>query len=157
MTLSGSISSSSINIVNNSWFTPSSTSSRTGGPKRRSKSSCSRLVKRSSESSSSISKSWFRVTRNVRWPTISIPGKSCSRFSAIKSSRGMNRVECSVVGIKRLKIGGTFTRAKNFSLVSGLITRTPKLRDRPEMYGNGCDGSTANGVSTGKMRALKRS
>ena len=32
---------------------------------------------------------------------------------------------------------------------------TAKLSESPEMYGNGCDGSTANGVKTGNTRSVK--
>ena len=33
-------------------------------------------------------------------------------------------------------------------------TRTARFSDRLEMYGNGCPGSTARGVSTGKIWSL---
>src|SRR4051794_36816817 len=46
--------------------------------------------------------------------------------------------------------GGTFTRAKCSLKVLVLRTTTARLSDSPEMYGNGCAGSTANGVRTGK-------
>ena len=45
---------------------------------------------------------------------------------------------------------GTFTRAKRCSIVSGLRTNTPKLIAKFDTYGNGCAGSTASGVNTGK-------
>ena len=54
-------------------------------------------------------------------------------------------------GIKRFKIGGTFTRAKKTAPVVGFLTITARLSERPEIYGNGWDGSTANGVNTGKI------
>ena len=47
--------------------------------------------------------------------------------------------------------GGTLTRAKCSLPVDGFTTTTARLSDRPEMYGNGCAGSTASGVSTGKI------
>ena len=47
--------------------------------------------------------------------------------------------------------GGTLTRAKCSLPVVGLDTTTARLSDSPEMYGNGCAGSTASGVSTGKI------
>ena len=37
----------------------------------------------------------------------------------------------------------------NWSLPSGFRSITAMLSERPEMYGNGCAGSTASGVSTG--------
>ncbi len=43
------------------------------------------------------------------------------------------------------------TRAKWRWPLTGLRTTTARLRERPEMYGNGCAGSTASGVSTGKI------
>ncbi len=52
--------------------------------------------------------------------------------------------------------GGTFTRAKRRSHGrSGRVTTTAKFSDRCEMYGNGWPGSTASGVSTGKMRSVE--
>ena len=47
--------------------------------------------------------------------------------------------------------GGTFTRAKCSLPEVGLRTSTARLSERPEMYGKGCAGSTASGVSTGKI------
>ena len=49
----------------------------------------------------------------------------------------------------RGKSGGILTRANRFSPVSG--SRRPTAIDsvRVLMYGNGCPGSTASGVSTG--------
>ena len=40
--------------------------------------------------------------------------------------------------------------------LTGLRTTTARFRDRPEMYGKGCAGSTASGVSTGKIWCRKR-
>ena len=45
--------------------------------------------------------------------------------------------------------GGTLTRAKSSLPAIGFLTVTAKFIDNPDMYGNGCDGSTASGVSTG--------
>ena len=39
----------------------------------------------------------------------------------------------------------------------GVAHSTARFSDRFEMYGNGCAGSTASGVSTGKIRSLKTS
>ena len=53
---------------------------------------------------------------------------------AINSSIGRNLVEpVEFVGMKRERIGGTFTRAKNSSSLSGFLTMTARFRDRPEM------------------------
>ena len=57
----------------------------------------------------------------------------------------------SAVSMKRGSEAGTFTLANNSSLVSGCLTSTAKLRDNPEIYGKGWDGSTARGVRTGKI------
>ena len=61
----------------------------------------------------------------------------------------------SVVSINLGKDAGTLTRANNSSLVSGCFTKTAKLSESPEIYGKGCEGSTARGVSTGKIRFSK--
>src|SRR5699024_505873 len=53
--------------------------------------------------------------------------------------------------MKRGSSGGTFSRAKCSLPVVGLRTITARFNDSPEMYGNGCAGSTASGVSTGKI------
>ena len=53
------------------------------------------------------------------------------------------------------KIGGTFTRAKCCLSDFGLRRATARFSDSPEMYGNGCAGSTASGVRTGNTRSLK--
>ena len=63
----------------------------------------------------------------------------------------------SARGRNRGSSGGTLTRAKRVSPVSGSRTVTARLSDRFEMYGNGCAGSTASGVSTGKMRSANSS
>jgi hypothetical protein len=46
-------------------------------------------------------------------------------------------------------------RAK--ALPSGASTISPRFRLDGEIYGNGCDGSTANGVKTGKTFSRKYS
>src|SRR5918996_2171856 len=80
-----------------------------------------------------------------------MPGKSCERCAAMTSSRGTKR--SSPTGRNRAKFGGTLTRAKCSVPVRGLRTTTARFSDSPEMYGNGCAGSTASGVSTGKIRS----
>ena len=49
------------------------------------------------------------------------------------------------------KFDGTFTLAKSSIPVSGFLTMTARFSDSPEIYGNGCDGSIASGVNTGKI------
>ena len=53
------------------------------------------------------------------------------------------------VAMNRERIGGTFTLAKDSSLVAGFFKITAKFNDSPEIYGKGCEGSTASGVKTG--------
>ena len=130
-------------------------SSRTTSPKRRRRSSCSTASSRSS-ASSETSKSASRVTRNIERSTISMPGKSRSRKWAITLSSGSNR-PFEPAGKKRGNPSGTFTRAKRSSPLSGSRASTPRLRDRPEMYGKRCPGPTPSGVSTGKISRWKRS
>ena len=81
-----------------------------------------------------------------------MPGNSASRCAAITCSSGTKRVRPGSA-TKRGSSGGTLTRAKRCSPVAGSRTATARLSERFEMYGNGCAGSTASGVSTGKMRA----
>ena len=140
------------------------TSSRTGGPNRRRASSRSRACSRSSSRSSSTSSSALRVTRNRWCSTICMPEKSWSRCAAISSSTGRNRARrvpsgatprlCGTV-TKRGTLLGTLIRANSSGPPSGSRTTTARLSDRPEMYGNGCAGSTASGVSTGKTCSRK--
>jgi hypothetical protein len=66
------------------------------------------------------------------------------------SSSGMNRLDpVEEVAINLERIGGTFTLANDSSLVAGFFKITAKFNDSPEIYGKGCDGSTARGVRTG--------
>ena len=146
---------------------PSAISRRTGGPKRRRSSSFSIAFSRFSASSSSTSTSSLRVTRNVWCSWTTIPGKSVSRCSEMTSSTGTNDIgpfsgeaACTSgalgrpdasTAMNRGSSGGTLTRAKCSLPVAGLVTTTARFSDSPEMYGNGCAGSTASGVSTGKI------
>ncbi len=131
----------------------SSTSSRTGfAPRRRRRRTLWIASSRSSASSSSTSRSASRVRRNVWCATSSMPGNSRSRCAAITVSSGTNRSP-SGSGTNRGSSGGTFTRANLRTPVIGSRTNAARLRDRFEMYGNGCAGSTDSGVSTGKMRS----
>ena len=84
-----------------------------------------------------------------------MPGNSWSRCAAMTSSSGTNR--CASTGTNLGRICGTFTLAKCSVPVRGLRTITARLRERPEMYGNGCAGSTASGVRTGNTREPNRS
>ncbi|CAB4542844.1 unannotated protein [freshwater metagenome] len=56
-----------------------------------------------------------------------------------------------VVTTKRGRFDGTLTRAKSSIPVSGFFTTTARFSESPEIYGNGCDGSIASGVNTGKI------
>ena len=64
-------------------------------------------------------------------------------------SRAGSAGRASPTATKRGSASGTFTRAKRSSPDSGSRTVTPRLSDRPEMYGNGWPGPTASGVRTG--------
>jgi hypothetical protein len=62
------------------------------------------------------------------------------------------------VGTQRASDRGTLTRAKcSSTALSGSRSSTASDSDRLEMYGNGCPGSTASGVSTGNTCASKNS
>ena len=128
---------------------PSDTSSRTASPNRRRRSSDSTASSRSSASSES-SKSASRVTRKRLCSRISIPGKRRLEKCAITSSSGASRQPGpSPTGTNRASPSGTLTRAKRSSPDTGSRAMNPRLSERPEMYGNGCPGPTASGVSTG--------
>ena len=58
---------------------------------------------------------------------------------------------------KRGSRGGTLTRAIRSSPVAGFRTRTTRLSERSEMYGNGWPWSTASGVRMGKICRLNTS
>ena len=145
-----SSSSSSISIANMSASMVSGTSRRTALPKRRRRSSISTAANKSSASSSSSDKSALRDTRNVWHCSMFIPGNSRPRFAVITSSINTKRVEPGT-DMKRGKFCGILTRAKRRSCVRGSLAMMARLRARLEMYGNGCAGSTASGVSTGKI------
>ena len=85
---------------------------------------------------------------------ISIPGNSASRWRAITSSSGMN-VSLAISTNRGSTSLGTFTRANASWSSSGSCSRTIRLSDRFEMYGNGRPGPTASGVSTGKICSRK--
>ncbi|CAB4705637.1 unannotated protein [freshwater metagenome] len=86
---------------------------------------------------------------------MTMPGNKLLKCAPIKSSKGINRlIPLRFVSTKRGRTGGTLTRAKNSSPVTAFFTMTARLSERPDMYGNGCEGSTASGVSTGKIRSL---
>ena len=69
-------------------------------------------------------------------------------------STGTNRSPSGIT-TNRGSSGGTLTRAIRCSLPRGAPTTTARFSDRSLMYGNGCAGSTASGVSTGKIRSSK--
>ena len=137
---------------------PASTSSRTTSPKRRRRSSASTASSRSS-ASSETSKSASRVTRKKPWSTISMPGKSASRWAAMTSSSGTKRV-VAVADLRRSAAASPWapSRGRTSSCcVCGSRTRTASDSERLEMYGNGRPSPTASGVSTGKIWRRKRS
>ena len=57
---------------------------------------------------------------------------------------------------RRGSTGGTLMRANRSLALAGSRTVTASDSDRSLMYGNGWDGSTASGVSTGKISSRKR-
>ena len=75
-------------------------------------------------------------------------GKSDARWCEIARSRGTSRPR-EPTGRKRGRPSGTLMRANRSSPVSGSRTKSARLTERPEMYGNGWPGPTASGVSTG--------
>jgi hypothetical protein len=77
-------------------------------------------------------KSASRATRNTAWWTISVPGKSFSRWRSITSSSGTNAPP--PMSTRRGTTSfGTFTRANVSVSVTGSRTQTATLRDRFEM------------------------
>ncbi len=130
-TCSGPMASSRSSSRSASSLMLGSTSRRTTRPNLLRLSSLSMNSSRSSASSSSMVMSALRVTRNATWETISIPGKSDSRWAAITSSSAMiwsppGRTR------NRGRIGGTLTRANLVWPVDGSRTVTPRLRDMLE-------------------------
>ena len=153
-TSSASISSSSISNATRSLDIASGTSRRTAFPKRRRRNSISTATNRSSASSSSTERSALRVTRKAWHCTISIPGNRRGKLALTISSM-LTNVNESGNWKKRGKVCGSFTRANRSSPDFGSRTTMAKLSAKLEMYGNGCAGSTASGVSTGKIRDSK--
>ncbi len=135
---------------------PADTSRRTAWPNRRRCNSSSTAARRSPASSSSTERSAFRVTRKMWCSVMTMAGNRASRWAAMTCSSGTNR-RPSVRATSRASRGGTFTRAMRSSSVAGLCTRTTRLRDRFEMYGNGWPWSTASGVRIGRIRRSKSS
>ena len=87
---------------------------------------------------------------------ISMPGNSASRLAAITSSSGTNVVLATISTKRGSTSLGTFTRANASCVELGSRSRTTRLSDRFEMYGNGRPGPTASGVSTGKISSRKQ-
>ena len=133
----------------------SSISSRTAGPNFLLDNSRSIASSKFSASSSSTSTSSFLVTRNVWCWSTSIPGNSASKLAEITSSSGTNL--CPQVFRNLGNVGGTFTLANNSELDLGFRNKIAKFNERPEIYGNGCAGSTASGVNTGNILLLYNS
>ena len=150
-TLRGSISSSRTSRSSTSPPMLSWTSSRTGLLKRRRRSSNSTASSRSSASSSSSVRSALRVTRNTAHSSTTMPTNNVGRCAAMIFSTGRKRPSSSAT--RRGNTLGTLSRTNRRSPVSGSATLAAMLRARLEMYGNGWPGSTASGVSTGKIRS----
>ena len=130
--------SSSVSSSSTCGAIDSSTSSRTGGPNRRRRSSFSSALRRFSASSSSTSRSSLRVTRNVWTSSTSMPGNRRLRCSPMTSSSGTNRSLPS--GTNRLKIGGTFTRAKCSLPVFGVAHQDGEVEREPGDVGERVGG-----------------
>jgi hypothetical protein len=74
----------------------------------------------------------------------------------MSSSTGRNRYRRPDSTVtRRGTLLGTLTLANSSGPPSGSRTTTARLSDSPEMYGNGCAGSTASGVSTGNTWSRK--
>ena len=131
-----------------------STSRRTTRPNLLRRRRTDSIASRRSSASSSSSKSASRVTRNGWCASTSIPGNSAPSLAAMTCSSSTKRSP-SGSATKRGSSGGTFTRAKRSSPLDGSRTVTARFSDRFEMYGKGCAGSTARGVSTGKISSRK--
>ena len=85
-----------------------------------------------------------------------MPTNRLCSWAAMSCSAGRNRTP-SGRPTRRGNTVGTLTLANRRSPVSGSLTIAARLSARLEMYGNGWAGSTANGVSTGKIRCSKTS
>ena len=80
-----------------------------------------------------------------------MPGKSRSRLSSITSSSGTKRFSVPTRMKREMPCpSGTLTRAITDSASPGLRTVTSRFSDRFETNGNGCAGSSACGVTSGK-------
>ena len=97
----------------------------------------------------------FRVTRKRCVSCTVMPENRMSRFAAMSCSIGTKVDEST--SMSRGTTGGTFTRAKSSSPVSGSSRLTASERLSVEMYGNGRPGSTASGVRTGNSSRTNRS
>ena len=93
-----------------------------------------------------------RTMRN-RWAPCSVaPGNSMPICSLTTSSRKTNvspglPASCAGNGMNRGSTSGSLTRANRVR--PAWLTTTARFMLRLEMYGNGCPGSNARGVSTG--------
>ena len=112
-------------------------------------------ISRSSASSSSIARSALRVTRK-RWRLDDLHAGEQVGEVGLDDLVDRARSATGSTSSRRGRICGTLTRANTRSPVSG--SRRPTAIDRlsVEMYGNGCPGSTASGVRTGKISSRKR-
>ena len=132
-----------------------STSSRTTLPKRRLRSSSSIASSRSAASSSSIARSALRVTRKRCGSRTSMPGNSASRLAAMTCSSSTN-VLAPDLHEARQDRRHLDPREAPLAGVGVAHRRRRATGCRSLMYGNGWPGSTASGVSTGKISSRNR-
>ena len=141
---------------------PEATSSRTQAPKRRRRISRSMIDSRSCASSSRISMSMSRVTRNgidpedlhPREELVEVGGDELlerQEVARARPRRGACGPERSPSGHEaRQDLRDLDPRELALLRSPGPRASTASESDRLERNGNGCPGSTASGVSTGK-------
>ena len=134
---------------------PADTSSRTAWPKCRCTSPWRKAVRKLSTSSSSTDRSEWRVTRNCENCPTSRPGNRSARCERMTLDSETNSVRPSdTVSGMRMKRGstrGTFTMAISLARPNASLPprRTMKFSDLLATCGNGCDGSSPTGISSG--------
>ena len=96
----------------------------------------------------------MRVTRK-RWrSTISMPGKRSSRLAAMTCSRSTKRAR---LDLQQARQDRRHLDAGEDPLAGVRVAHPDGEREAEVvMYGNGCPGSTASGVRTGKISSRKR-
>ncbi len=131
--------------------------SRITDPRRRRLSAVSNSRTRSS-ASSSISTSQSRMTRKPPWPLTAYPGNSRPTNSTVACSRVIRRTgPASAFGRRMNRSILLGTRISAFIARPSLARARCRAMVKPRlgMNGNGCAGSMASGVSTGKMWCRK--